>query len=56
MNTNYSGYEQPAVTVDLVLFTVNSDTLKVMLVRRGEEPFVGYWSIPGGFLKVGARF
>jgi 8-oxo-dGTP diphosphatase len=53
MNTNYSGYEQPAVTVDLVLFTVNSDTLKVMLVRRGDEPFVGYWSLPGGFLKVG---
>ena len=53
MNTNYSGYEQPAVTVDLVLFTVNADTLKVMLVRRAEEPFAGYWSIPGGFLQVG---
>ena len=53
MNTNYSGYEQPAVTVDLVLFTVNADTLKVMLVRRAEEPFAGYWSIPGGFLQAG---
>lgn len=53
MNTNYSGYEQPAVTVDLVIFTVNNDTLKIMLVKRAEEPFAGYWSIPGGFLKIG---
>ncbi|HEY3476444.1 MAG TPA: NUDIX hydrolase, partial [Anaerolineales bacterium] len=53
MNTNYSGYEQPAVTVDLVLFTVNSDALKVMLIRRADDPFAGDWSIPGGFLKAG---
>jgi 8-oxo-dGTP diphosphatase len=53
MNTNYYGYEQPAVTVDLVIFTVNNDTLKIMLVKRAEEPFAGYWSIPGGFLKIG---
>jgi 8-oxo-dGTP diphosphatase len=52
MNTKYSGYEQPAVTVDLVIFTVNNDTLKVMLVRRAEAPFADHWSIPGGFLKA----
>ena len=52
MNTNYSGYEQPAVTVDLCIFTVDSDALKVMLVKRAEEPFTGYWSLPGGFLIV----
>jgi 8-oxo-dGTP diphosphatase len=53
MNTKYAGYEQPAVTVDLVIFTVNNDTLKVMLVKRAEEPFSGCWSIPGGFLLEG---
>lgn len=53
MNTKYTGYEQPAVTVDLVIFTVDDDTLKVMLVKRTEEPFADSWSIPGGFLKVG---
>ena len=52
MDTKYIGYEQPAVTVDLVIFTVNDDTLKVMLVKRTEEPFADSWSIPGGFLKV----
>jgi 8-oxo-dGTP diphosphatase len=51
MNTKYFGYEQPAVTVDLVIFTVNDDMLKVMLIRRAEEPFADSWSLPGGFLK-----
>ncbi|MFT3890813.1 MAG: NUDIX domain-containing protein [Anaerolineales bacterium] len=53
MNTKYPGYEQPAVTVDIVIFTVTNDTLKAMLVKRAEEPFAGLWSIPGGFLKLG---
>lgn len=49
-NTNYPGYEQPAVTVDLVIFTVSEEKLKVLLVKRANEPFKGVWSIPGGFL------
>jgi len=53
MNTNYIEYEQPSVTVDLVIFTVNKDAVKAMLVKRAEEPFFGQWSLPGGFLKVG---
>jgi 8-oxo-dGTP diphosphatase len=53
MDTNYPEYEQPAVTVDLGIFTVDSDALKVMLVKRAEEPFAGTWSLPGGFLKLG---
>lgn len=52
MNTKYAGYEQPIVTVDLVIFTVNEDTLKVMLVKRADDPFADRWSIPGGFLKI----
>jgi len=53
MNTNYAAYEQPGITVDLVMFTVNNDTLKVMLAKRAEAPFSGYWSLPGGFLLTG---
>lgn len=53
MNTNYPEFEQPAVTVDLVIFTVNEEKLKVLLVKRAHEPFAGVWSIPGGFLKAG---
>lgn len=53
MNTNKAGYEQTAVTVDLVIFTVNQDRLNALLVKRASEPFSGCWSIPGGFLRKG---
>lgn len=53
MNTKHAGYEQPAVTVDLIIFTVDKDILSVLLVKRAEEPFNGFWSLPGGFLKLG---
>ena len=53
MNTNSVDYEQPGITVDLVIFTVNKDKLKVMLAKRAEAPFLGCWSLPGGFLLVG---
>ena len=52
MNTKYPGYEQLALTVDLVIFTVIDDLLKVMLVKRAEEPFADSWSLPGGFLRT----
>jgi ADP-ribose pyrophosphatase YjhB (NUDIX family) len=52
MNTKYLNYEQLAMTVDLVIFTVNDDMLKVMLVKRAENPFADCWAIPGGFLKT----
>lgn len=53
MNTNYAEYEQPGVTVDLAIFTVNKNKLKVMLVKRAEPPFLDFWSMPGGFLMSG---
>lgn len=53
MNTKYGGFESPGVTVDLALFTVNENHLKVMLVKRAEEPFRSDWSLPGGFIKLG---
>jgi 8-oxo-dGTP diphosphatase len=52
-NTNDAFYEQPGVTVDLVIFTVNENRLQVLLIKRADEPYAGYWSIPGGFLHKG---
>jgi 8-oxo-dGTP diphosphatase len=53
----YSGkdYPRPAVTVDLVVFTVVDAELHVLLVRRKEHPFQGRWALPGGFVRVGDR-
>ena len=53
MNTKSEIYEQPGVTVDLAIFTVNDNKLKVMLARRAEAPFQDFWSLPGGFIKQG---
>lgn len=40
-----------AVAVDIVVFTVEKDALKVLLIRRGIEPFKGSWCLPGGFVR-----
>jgi 8-oxo-dGTP diphosphatase len=45
-------YPKPAVTVDIVIFTIHNKKLKVLLVKRGLEPFKGMWAIPGGFVKM----
>ncbi len=45
-------YKRPSVTVDILVFTIEKNTLKVLLVKRGIEPFKGNWAIPGGFIKI----
>jgi 8-oxo-dGTP diphosphatase len=45
-------YPRPSVTVDLVIFTIAENDLKVLLVRRGGEPFKGRWALPGGFVEI----
>jgi 8-oxo-dGTP diphosphatase len=44
-------YPPVAVTVDLVVLTVRDEQLQVLTIRRGEEPFLGRWALPGGFLR-----
>ena len=48
-------FPRPLVTVDVVIFTVLDDALKVVLVRRpsdADDPFPGRWALPGGFIDV----
>lgn len=40
-----------AVTVDVVIFTIYEETLCVLLIKRGTEPFRNAWALPGGFIK-----
>jgi len=48
-------FPRPLTTVDMVIFTILDDSLKVVLVRRpdeGDESFPGRWALPGGFIDV----
>jgi len=40
-----------AVTVDMVVLTVEDGLLHVLLIERGAEPFEGRWALPGGFIR-----
>ncbi len=48
-------YPHPAVTTDCVIFGFDGQSLKVLLVERGIEPYKGRWAFPGGFLNPDER-
>lgn len=45
-------YPRAALTVDCVVFGFDEGDLKVLLIKRGLEPFKGRWALPGGFVRV----
>lgn len=47
-----SEYPRPSVTVDLVIFTIAEDDLKVLLIKRAADPYQGKWALPGGFVEI----
>jgi len=44
-------YPRPAVTADCVVIAKENEP-KVLLIRRGNEPFKGCWAFPGGFMNM----
>ncbi|MET8054552.1 NUDIX domain-containing protein [Streptosporangium sp. NPDC005286] len=46
-------YPAVAVTVDVVALTIRGGGLRVLLIRRGEQPHAGRWALPGGFIRPG---
>ena len=45
-------YPHPSVTTDIVIFTLQDDQLKVLLIERANHPFQGHWALPGGFIEI----
>lgn len=54
-------YERPSVTADMLIFTVAAEetenyrklpekVLKILMIKRGDHPYIGKWALPGGFV------
>ena len=46
-------HARPALTTDCVVFGLDDEDLKVLLIQRDLPPFEGRWALPGGFVRVG---
>ena len=45
-------HPHPALTTDVVIFTIQQQCLKSLLVKRNGEPYQGKWALPGGFVAM----
>jgi len=56
-------YDRPSVTVDMLIFTVADEerenyrklpkkVLQLLMVKRGDHPYIGQWALPGGFIRM----
>jgi 8-oxo-dGTP diphosphatase len=43
-------HPNPAVTTDIVIFTIREEKLELLLIKRKNDPFKGAWGLPGGFV------
>lgn len=46
-----SQYKHPAVAVDVILFTIKNNILKIGLIRREEAPYLNHYALPGRFVR-----
>ena len=45
-------FDRPSVTVDIVIFSLVDNDLKVLLIKRDQAPFANMWAIPGSFIEI----
>jgi 8-oxo-dGTP diphosphatase len=45
-------FPRPAVTVDIIIFTLRESKLQVLLVQRAQPPYQDAWALPGGFVQL----
>lgn len=51
-NYDSTQYKSPITTVDSVLLSIHNDELSVLLVKRANHPFKGFWGLAGGFVNL----
>ena len=47
-----SVYEKMSVAVDLLVFTIEDNKLKILLIERSEDPFKNALALPGVFVGI----
>ncbi len=47
-------YERPSVTVDMMILGVKLElnTMKILLIKRKDHPYINHWALPGGFMEI----
>lgn len=53
VSSDGSTVTSPRVAVDVVIFTIDRDALKALLVEAKTGPFAGRWAFPGGLVALG---
>ncbi len=43
-------WSMTALATDVVIFTVQGNQLKVLLIKMKKEPYLGMWAVPGGLV------
>lgn len=44
-------YPRPGVTTDCIVIT-KGDNPSILLIKRGINPYLGAWALPGGFVEI----
>lgn len=45
-------WPRPMVTVDAIVFNVNSPKPRLLMIKRGNDPYKSKWAFPGGFVDM----
>ena len=45
-------FPHPAVATDCAVFGFDGQNIKILLIKRGIEPYKDFWALPGGFLRM----
>lgn len=45
-------YPRPMLCVDMVILKKDGNKTKILLIKRGNNPFKDHWALPGGFIEM----
>ena len=52
---NPGDWKRPSLTADICIVSSEGDEKRILLIRRGNHPYLGRWALPGGFSEEGER-